>query len=107
MNGIIGMTDLALDTPHTSEQQEYLGLLKTSAVSLLRILNDLLDFSKIEVGKLTLESTLFSLQENLSVTIKTLAPRDHDKQLELLLTMCIPMSLPSSLAMPFDGASSW
>ena len=53
-------------------------------MSLLRILNDLLDFSKIEVGKLTLESTLCSLQENLSVTMKTLAPRDHDKQLELL-----------------------
>ena len=84
MNGIIGMTDLVLGTTLTSEQQEYLGLVKTSAVSLLRILNDLLDFSKIEAGKLTLESTLFSLRENLSITMKTLAPRDHDKQLELL-----------------------
>jgi signal transduction histidine kinase len=84
MTGIIGMTDLVLDTPLTSEQQEYLGLLKTSAAALLRILNDLLDFSKIEAGKLSLESRRFSLRENLSVTMKTLAPRDQDKQLELL-----------------------
>jgi signal transduction histidine kinase len=84
MTGIIGMTDLVLDTPLTSEQQEYLGLVKTSAVSLLRILNDLLDFSKIEAGKLTLESILFSLRESLSLTMKTLAPRDQGKQMELL-----------------------
>ncbi|HSX83654.1 MAG TPA: GAF domain-containing protein, partial [Candidatus Saccharimonadia bacterium] len=84
MTGIIGMTDLVLDTPITSAQQEYLELVKTSALSLLRILNDLLDFSKIEAGKLTLESMLFSLRESLSITMKTLAPRDQDKQLELL-----------------------
>jgi signal transduction histidine kinase/ActR/RegA family two-component response regulator len=84
MNGIIGMTDLVLDTPLTSAQQEYLGLVKTSAAALLRILNDLLDFSKMEARKLSLEATRFSLRENLSVTMKTLAPRGQDKQLDLL-----------------------
>src|SRR5262249_30230520 len=49
-----------------------------------RILNDLLDFSKIEAGKLSLESSLFSLCENLSMTMKTLAPRAHEKGLELI-----------------------
>jgi PAS domain S-box-containing protein len=85
LNGIIGMTDLALDTPHTEEQQEYLETVKFSADSLLTIINDILDFSKIEAGKMDLELIDFNLRENLELTLKTLAQRAGKKGLELLL----------------------
>ena len=62
MNGIIGMTELALETNVISEQREYLGMVKMSADSLLSLINDILDFSKIEAGKLDLDSTYFTLR---------------------------------------------
>jgi two-component system, sensor histidine kinase and response regulator len=83
MNGIIGMTELALDTKLTAEQREYLTLVKGSADSLLTILNDILDFSKIEAGKLELEPVAFALRDNLGTTLKTLALRAHQKELQL------------------------
>ena len=83
MNGIIGMTGLALDTHLTTEQREYLGLVKSSADSLLHLINDILDFSKIEAGKLELEETEFAIRDLFSDTLKTLAVRADKKHLEL------------------------
>ena len=84
MNGVIGMTDLALDTALTEEQREYLGIVKSSAESLLTIINDILDFSKIEAGKLLVEHISFDLPQVVGETMKALALRAHEKNLELV-----------------------
>ena len=84
LNGVMGMTDLALETDLTLEQQEYLETVKLSADSLLTVINDILDFSKIEAGKVDLELDDFNLRESLEATLKTLALRADEKGLELL-----------------------
>jgi signal transduction histidine kinase/CheY-like chemotaxis protein/uncharacterized membrane protein affecting hemolysin expression len=84
LNGVIGMTDLALDTPLSSEQREYLETVKMSADSLLTVINDILDFSKIEAGKIDLEERDFNLRDCLEMSLKTLAVRADEKGLELL-----------------------
>jgi PAS domain S-box-containing protein len=84
LNGILGMTDLALDTELTAEQKEYLDTVKLSADSLLTVVNDILDFSKIEAGKIDLEAVDFNLRNCVEVTLKTLALRSDQKGLELL-----------------------
>jgi PAS domain S-box-containing protein len=84
LNAILGMNELALDTPLTEQQRKYLTVVQSSAEALLEMINDLLDFSKIEAGKLELDRAPFSLRAALSDTLRLLALRAHRKGLELV-----------------------
>ena len=83
MNAIMGMTELVLDSDLHAEQREYLNLAKTSADALLSLINDILDYSKIEAGKLDIDSVEFNLGDCLGDTMRTLSLRAHQKGLEL------------------------
>ncbi len=83
MNAVIGMAELLLDTRLRSEQREYLVALKESAESLLGLIDDILDFSKVEAGKLDLHPAEFDLRELLGDTLRTLSIRADQKGLEL------------------------
>jgi len=84
LNGVLGMTELALETELTPEQREYLETVKMSGDALITVINDILDFSKIEAGRIDLEAIDFNLHDCLESTLKTLAVRADEKGLELL-----------------------
>lgn len=84
MNGITGMIELALDTKLTAEQREYLNTARSTAESLLLILDDILDLSKIEAGKMQIDEVPFLLREVVGDTIRSVALQASKKRLELL-----------------------
>jgi signal transduction histidine kinase/CheY-like chemotaxis protein len=84
LNGVMGMTDLALETELTPEQREYLETVKMSSDALLTVINDILDFSKIEAGRVDLEEEDFDIRDCLESALKTIAVRADQKGLELL-----------------------
>jgi two-component system, sensor histidine kinase and response regulator len=83
LNGIIGLTEMVLGTSLTYSQREYLNLVRESGESLLALINDVLDMSKIEAGRLELEVEPFELRDRLIETLKSLAVRAHRKGVEL------------------------
>ncbi|TQI78883.1 Hpt sensor hybrid histidine kinase [Serratia fonticola] len=85
LNGVIGFTRQMLKTDLSATQTDYLQTIERSANNLLTIINDVLDFSKLEAGKLVLEHIPFALRETLDEVIVLLAPSAHEKGLELTL----------------------
>ncbi|MCG7365751.1 two-component sensor histidine kinase BarA [Pantoea tagorei] len=95
LNGVVGFTRQMLKTALGATQRDYMQTIERSANNLLSIINDVLDFSKLEAGKLVLESIPFPLRATLDETIVLLAPSAHEKGLEL--TVLCDCSVPDNV----------
>ena len=95
MGGVIGMTDLLLNTSLSSQQRQYAQTIQSSGEALLSVINDILDFSKIEAGKLEIEIIDFDLRATLEYTVDILAIKADEKNLEL--TNFVSPDLPCDL----------
>jgi CheY-like chemotaxis protein len=100
MNGVLGMAELLNDTALTVEQREYIDVLTSSARSLLRVVDDILDYSEIEAGQLALESEPFFLHRCIGDTLRLLAPAARAKGIELVsfVDPALPESVKGDLA---------
>ncbi|MDP5016457.1 MAG: response regulator [Dolichospermum sp.] len=87
MNAVIGMTGLLLDTQLTSQQQEFVEIVRNSGDAMLTLINDILDFSKIESGKLDIEEQTFNLRSCIEESLDLVAPKASEKNLELAYIM--------------------
>jgi PAS domain S-box-containing protein len=96
MNAVIGMSHLMLDTELTPIQRDYLATIAESAESLMSIINEVLDLSKIEAGQIHVESIPFSLRELVGKTLRPLSLRAHTKKLELVAR--VASDVPDGLA---------
>ena len=85
MNAVLGMAELLQDTRLTDSQRQYIDMIRDSGETLLSLINGILDFSRIEAGKLELESAPFQLHDLLADTVRFLIPRADRKELELAL----------------------
>jgi len=95
MNGVVGMTSLLMRTELSSAQQEYVETMHSSGLSLLRIINEVLDFSKIEVGKVTLEDTVLSLESAIDDVLHLFSAEAERNK--LTLTSSIDPRIPAEL----------
>jgi PAS domain S-box-containing protein len=83
LNAVIGMTSLLLDTPVTEEQRDFAQTIRSSGEALLTIINDILDYSKMELGKLELERQAFDLRRCIEESLDLLSPKAGEKNLNL------------------------